>query len=328
MPGENDGNDNTESATPPADDPTVEGSAAQSDPNLNDVSEVMNFDPFEAEDAPTNPDGGQDKPPTEGEAPTEGDAADGTADGSQPAKVDDKETPEGEADPIEALAKAGKVEPAVESASTNALLEKALNIIEKTGGQGQPAKTEGATDDKAAPESPYKNAAIPQQIVGLIESEDPQERLAGMTALMQGTMNTVHTQVMKAVTEQLGGVSKSFPELIQSAIQAHTQSVQVFNDFYGSHPEFNDPKLYKTVQDAAAELAKETGVDTYDEKFKAALVKRLQDMGIKGKSTQKPAGNETPPKGGAKMLDGGSTRTDAPPKDDQQAEIDDMVFGG
>lgn len=105
----------------------------------------------------------------------------------------------------------------------------------------------------------------------MMASEDVNERMQGVTTLVNGIGEMVHETVMNEVRQLMESVRTEVPQQIQATAREREQSQALFNDFYGKYPMLNNPRLYGIVTATAAELAQQMGVNGWTPEFRDRL---------------------------------------------------------
>ena len=224
-----------------------------------EISNLLNFDPFAPPDGAAPDAGSADGAATEQPKP-EGKAT--AADKETSAPVPDasgaapKEKPL-VADPAtqtqpadygkqlaEAMAQLAKVQE--QNAAMMAELAKVRNAPQEAAG--------------AAPEAPAYAVEIPDQLANAIFSEDPAQARQGLNYMVNSIMNKLHADFSAALQQQSAAivqqVSRDVPQRIYQEQSAAQQAKTIHDDFYGTYPEFNKPELKPLVQTVTLEKAK------------------------------------------------------------------------
>ena len=97
---------------------------------------------------------------------------------------------------------------------------------------------------------PDYNFEVPDQLVSMLASEDAGERKQAIAALVRGTAQTVHQQMLEVVKH----VQESVPNTIQQHVQQQQVQQQVNTEFYGKYPQLNNPNLRPVVAKVAQGL--------------------------------------------------------------------------
>ena len=230
-------------------------------PNLT-ADDVFNFDPFAAGAVPDGP-------------PGEGDVAD-----------DGATVPQETVAPIPTVVPAVSVavaEPLVQtptveqlSIENRALAEQNRQILEMLTARQTPAPTAPATPK--AQELPDYMFDIPPQIQNLLQSEDPVEQSRGLSALIAGMAKTVHSHVRTEYEERLKGAVQEARQTFASDTQRATIAQQVFNDFYGTYPQFNRPELRDLVASATKSVVEETKASQWSAGLRDKIAERVSQI--------------------------------------------------
>jgi hypothetical protein len=136
------------------------------------------------------------------------------------------------------------------------------------------AKPEGtaAAADAEIKVPPY-NFNIPDELVNAMADENPGVRKAAISALIQGTGQAIHREVVKAIRAEIPEVAR---RVSMEESRAGTASQNIFNDFYNKYPQYRTPEAMEIVKVAAAEVMRETGLTTWNEPLRDAIAMRTQ----------------------------------------------------
>lgn len=134
-------------------------------------------------------------------------------------------------------------------------------------GGEQPAGADPSVDL----EMPAYDFNVPPDLVNAIVSDEPGERQVAIQALLKGFGQAIHQTVMNQVVQQYSQV----PRVVQSALEAQRQRQEVFDDFYGTYPQFNQPHLRQIVLREAQQMSQEGYGNTWNQRFRDDLASRL-----------------------------------------------------
>lgn len=244
---------------------------------LDDFNKALDYDFTEHlgdadKDTPANT--GDDATPGE----PEGQTADGTSEAGQPAKVE--ETADGGKTPEELLAEevaaAQQGDKPAPAEGNDAIKEVLLQAAKDINADKASAKSDDAPAE--GNEVPEYNMQIPDEIMGAIRSEDPQEAAKGVNALANGLAVTIHKRVLSEFSQKMSTMQQGLPQAIQQVVALERHNKAVFDDFYGTYKQFNNPQLYPIVLAEAQKLSKETGAKGYSQAFKKVLASRLTKL--------------------------------------------------
>lgn len=173
----------------------------------------------------------------------------------------------------------------------------------------------------AADATPEYMFAIPPQLQQALEHEDPGIRNRGYSLLIAGALRTAHKQIMGDVQRMVEAVKVELPQQIQTRQTEQSREKQVFDDFYTTHKDLNNPALFPMVLAQARALAierPELVAGGWNPRMRDALAKRMRAL-LKWPEPKKPGGK--PPH----LLNGGS-RPQVKNTVGQAKHLDDM-FG-
>lgn len=205
-----------------------------------------------------------------------------------------------------------------------AAMERAVPAAQQAG--QAPAPTRGQDSEQF----PY-NFQVPDQLMEMIDSENPTQRRAGISALITSLARVVHGEVRKEFTGKLEEVSKSIPRTIESHVDARSSSERmqqaVESDFYGTYTELNRPELKPLIVSTAARIMSTTGAKDWSPALRDQIGTEVRAIlrASSGLAGAPAAGNgqvARPPK-----QRGTTTRPPAGPTG-LEGEIDDLIFGG
>ena len=189
-----------------------------------------------------------------------------------------------------------------------------------------------ATPSQPQPETFPYNFQVPDQLMEMIDSENPTQRRAGISALVTSLARVVHGEVRKEFTARLEDVSKGIPRTIESHVDARTTAEQtqraVETDFYGTYKELNRPELKPLIVSTAARIMASTGAKDWSPALRDQIGTEVRAIlrassGLAGAPAAPGNGQVArPPK-----QRGTTTRPPAGPGG-LEGEIDDLLFGG
>lgn len=118
--------------------------------------------------------------------------------------------------------------------------------------QAAPAQAQ-SQPQQAQPAQPAKRYGfqVPQQIFEGLNSEDPNQRNQSLVTIMNGVAEVIHDTVLKQVEGMVQEISKQMPQVAQQTVQQQTEHKAVFDDFYGTFPELNQPHFHQFVSQMA-----------------------------------------------------------------------------
>lgn len=287
-------NENTEN--------TVDVNAGIDSPSVDDLLDFGMTEPKEIEPLASSTDDG------EGTAPITDVKEDGIVQEETPVDQPSEEDSSPTADPALALMQK-------ELAEAKATLAEMKANREVKQPEGSP-KAQAAED--TTPEYIFD---LPDQLVGMISSEDPNDVKTGITTLMAGVCRSVHKQILTEVTQNIAPyIMQTTIGQLQGQTQEQNTKKAIFDDFYGTYPQYNTAEYIPVVQATAGALATEMGISNYSPEFRNALGARLQ------KIFQPAQVNQAKPRVKPPVMMGRSgTRSTAPTIDDQQKAMMDML---
>lgn len=236
-------------ATPDTPAAPVDGSATL---DIDDISSMLNFDPFdEANAAPDTPQAS--------DAPT--------AEVPAAPVVDEPATPDVQTVP----------ETPVESPEM-VLLRQQVELLQTqlTATQAAPAQPSAeAQADPLAGMIPNYMFQIPDQLSSLLDSEDANERKTGIQHLLNGALTQVHRNVL----EQVQGVMTTYvPQQLQQHTQQNALTQQINGDFYGANADLNTPETRQLVSMLVGPTMQEVGATTWTPQLRDILAAKVRGM--------------------------------------------------
>ena len=174
--------------------------------------------------------------------------------------------------------------------------------------QGQPPSSQGpsAPAEVALPDHQYQ-MTIPDGLDVALISDDQNVRKQAIGALVQGTAQTVHREVVKSMRAEF---SRVLPAIIQQHIVQSRQQTAVAQDFYGTFPQYAHPAFKPIVAQLAQQVAAETGARQWSVELRNKVGERLGQLvaAVSGQAIPGPAvpGPSLPPSGPAAISPGGA----------------------
>ena len=217
---------------PPA-TPSAPAASPASDGGLSmgEIERILNYDPFATPvpgDSPATPEPKPEEPAPAAPAPTTGTPA-----------PEAQPQPQPEAAPAAAPAPGTPQAAPAEAQTPDPRLDAILQEVRKI---GQRSGAEAKGDDLP----PYE-FDVPEQMMTMLNSENPAERKAGVQYLIKGVGRAIHSQIRQEIRQVL-------PQVIAAHIQRYEHQRAIFQDFYETHKDLNRPELRQHVQAAAAML--------------------------------------------------------------------------
>lgn len=202
---------------------------------------------------------------------------------------------------------------------TSEALAKVTSVLEKL---TQREEDNSKESSESAPDLPQYSLSIPEKIVSAIQSEDPEESSAGISALANGLAVTIHSKMREEMTTKLQEITQNLPTQFTSYLQNYNAQRAVAEDFYGSFPEFAHPDLRETVVQVATKIAQEKGMQEWNPTFKKILAERLRALGLGAKVEDKAAQQTTTP---PKLSGGSGSRPATVTKTQVQDHMQDVL---
>jgi len=108
-----------------------------------------------------------------------------------------------------------------------------------------------------APAAPRFNLEIPQQILkAVIHSEDPEERAAGLAALVNGLANTLYNDISSEMRASQQQLYSALPQVHQRLNQEQVEQQRAASDFFGRFQNLQPtPAMMQFVAAEAKQLA-------------------------------------------------------------------------
>lgn len=113
---------------------------------------------------------------------------------------------------------------------------------------------------------PAYSYEMPQQIVqGLFgEDGDMGTRSRALGALVQGLGKTIHQEMRQEVqTRMQSQIPDQVSQQVQTAVSREQERARIFDDFYHTYPQFNQPAYLPIVAQAAQMVQQEIGATTW-----------------------------------------------------------------
>lgn len=247
-----------------------------------EILDILNFDPFPGGELPPEPavaEGAETPPAAAPQQPS----GQQTTDPAHPAEGT-------EAVPVTALPADPATTPAAPAATaptadpqTVALQTQVQSLTAALAAAQSSTKAPAAAPDAKVPDAPDYMFSVPDQLLQLMGSEDPNQVRQGLQALMSGLGQSMHKIVMQAVDEKLATV----PSMISQGQQVLAQRQIIFEDFYKAHPDLNQPALHSVVSNVGAQVQAEMGAQAWSPQLRDAIAVRVrQSLGLIQGTTQ------------------------------------------
>lgn len=142
--------------------------------------------------------------------------------------------------------------------------------------QQQPPQQPGRAAGEAAKgeEDPFAQVQIPDEIVRLLESDDPLDRKRALAALVAGTGRLVYQRVL----DRVQALSETLPRQVEQAALSVAEQQRIYADFYGKFPELNRPELRPLVAQVAQQVAQERGITAWSEAVRDEIGNRVKGL--------------------------------------------------
>lgn len=101
---------------------------------------------------------------------------------------------------------------------------------------------------------PEYNVTLPQQLAMALFGEDPNQRVMALQALLTAHARTVHQTIRSEFMEEMGNRFKALPQHFQGMQEVREAARTVFEDFYGTYQQFNQPELYPFITSVSRRL--------------------------------------------------------------------------
>lgn len=167
--------------------------------------------------------------------------------------------------------------------------------------QGQPPAAQTADD---IPDHMY---TVPAQVLSALRSEDPNEVGQGMSQLISMTIRTAHRAMRQELNAALDALrNEQLPSMLNAHQQHQAQSRTIYEDFYGTYKDLNDPALYPLVTSIAMQNFKAGKFREWSPQAKTLIANEVYRVlgRTPGGATAAPAGNPAP----AQLLGGNNSR--------------------
>lgn len=227
-----------------------------------EVGKAMAFDPF-------TPAGEELNPNTTNVNGSP--AADGGANGTQPASVTQAPATNGGA-PVATAP--------VQSEAERLLAENAklLNAVLTTPVSPTQSAEKTANPQPKAPDIPAYDYTIPDQLIAAMSSEDPNERKKGTAMLIKGVAQGIHKTIIEGVNSQLQQLVQNLPAIITQHTQHIQQAQTVETDFYGKFPQLKHEQLRPLVAKVAEGIMKEKKQTSWTPELRDAIGAKVIEL--------------------------------------------------
>lgn len=272
--------------------------------STEDMQSLLSYDPFEGSEGQAAAGG---EPEVEAETP-----ADGSPPQAAPQPADGGGAP---SEPVQT-----QEQPTTDADAWRRVAE---TLLTQQQGQGQQPQGQQPQGDPL----PDYNWNVPEALVTAMGSEDPAERRMALQALIRGVATGIHAQVRQEYMSRLQGMATEVPRVMQQQLRQQHEQQQIYQDFYGTYPQLADPRIRPLVMQVAQEEIQRNPNVTWNAEFRDRVAK--QTMGLLQQYAQ-GAGAKTPPPAAPprSVPTGARPNGSAAVRDEQQAQLDDLLFGG
>lgn len=253
--------------------PEGETGAEPAPPSMEEMRDVMAFDPFSppAKSGAGGGEGeeGEGKPAVgaEGEAPTPeagaAEAAPKPAPAPSPSPQPDSAKKEGEEDPLAEL-----------RATVQQFLTKKPEPPPAAVSQPQATPPAGTPKPgEAAPEKARYNISVPDPVIEAISAEEPERRRAGINALVNGIMNKIVEDFSGALVALEDKLRKDVPSQVLEHVGAQQTVARIKSDFYEAWPDLKRaadaiPGMDDTIWSTIVRAGQTAGVNEWTPEFR------------------------------------------------------------
>lgn len=291
--------------------------------STSDVLSVLSHDPFPGGEAPKDKAGSKDTTAKAG-GKTGTKAAPGTgAKGSTP-------DGSGDAQPGTTAPAADPEKDVLKQSLTHAteLLDAYKQRWTTTDAGTKPAAA-GKPAAPAQSDEPNYDFNIPDQLVQALTNEDPAVFKQGVAGFAKGIGLGVHKQVTTYIEKTIPQMlEKALPALINQHMQGYNSRKAIFDDFYGTYKELNNPKLYPLIGQITQEVQTELKTTQWTPAVRDTVAKRVKDFIQSIGGAVPKTETKLPPQKHPQLGGGNNSRGTVETKDKLEEEIADTLFGG
>lgn len=302
------------------------------DENLSeeDLTDLLNYDPF---------DSGGDVAEEETEVVAAAEATDEEVEASpaEDTPAEDSQEyvtqPFGQTEePIAAQAPPAPVEPSPEIQQLREQVS-SLTAALATRAESTPAAKTDAAAKAAEEEKPFA-FNLPADLVEAIGAEDVATRGQALEVMTNGIANSVYKHIRDEISKEF---SERVPVQIQRSMDARNEQEEVFNDFYGTFPQYKDPAIRGLIVNVASQVLRESGAQAWSPQIRDAVGARVAQVLSSTQPQQTvpqqtgevaPPATPTPTPQPPKQFGGNSRPSTVSSGDDFSKEIEDTLFGG
>ena len=132
----------------------------------------------------------------------------------------------------------------------------------------------GKTPEQVSDPVPDYNLDVPDVLMEAIRGEDPLRAKQAMSALATGLAQSVHQTVRAEYEAKLAQV----PQTVQSQMDTRSQQQQIYDDFYTTYPELNQPQFKAMIPVIANQAAQELGVSGWTTQLRDEIARRASPL--------------------------------------------------
>lgn len=200
---------------------------------------------------------------------------------------------------------------------------------EPSSGQGQQPQTQQRQQQPSAPANPY-NFNIPKQLITALTSDKPEDFEMGLKGFATGVAQAVHTQMLAALKPQIEALlATHVPRMVGPQLENYNTRKAIFDDFYGSYKELNNPTLYPMIANITQDVMTALKTNQWSPAVRDTVAKRVKEIlgsaigGVAPVQTQQTQQNPLPKH--PTMSGGGSSRGPVQQEDSLSRDIMDTL---
>lgn len=195
------------------------------------------------------------------------------------------------------------------------------------GGNNAPARREAPAQGG---DGPQYNFNIPQQLVAALTSDKPEDFVKGLQGFATGVALAVHQQMIKQLQPQIeAALSTHVPRMLTPALEGYNTRKAIFDDFYGTYKELNNPRLYNTIAQTTQDVMTELRTNQWSPAVRDTVATRVKQMlasAMGGGYTAPSQGNAPALPAHPKMGGGSGSRPSVPNPNDMENDIMATLF--
>lgn len=217
--------------------PAEPGPSSGAEPSQQELKDYFNFDFFAPEEEPKAPAEGATSPAAPSAQAAPGSTPSTSPQSAQPPAEGGSQAPQPAPTPAQLDARE------VELGELRRQLSEMQGMITAMR-QPAPPVQNAAPQQPVADDLPSYQFPIPPALMQAMASEDVSERTTAVQHLVAGIGRAVHRQIRT----EMEGRFRTLPDQFGQIIQSREQAREIFNDFYGTYKDLNDPMFYPLVQ--------------------------------------------------------------------------------